>query len=522
MSAPPLARSRPLPLRLPAAGPAARAAITPAALLVVVAASAWLRTRALGAAYWMDEGISVGIASHHLTAIPALLRQDGSPPLYYLLLHLWIGVAGRSETATHALSALFAVACVPVAWWLARTLWGARAGWAAALLTALSPPLTYHGQETRMYSLVALLSLLAAGAFVAAFLDRRPRLAWVHAGALAALAYTHNWFVFLALAEAIAFAVLLVARRGERRSLLRTAAIAFGVPALLYLPWVPTVVFQGAHTAAPWSSTPTLHALWLVRIWLLSGPVALTALGIAVATAAVLLWRASPRRPGEQLATLAWLTGGTLLLAFAANQVTPAWADRYAVVVIGPLLLLAALGVSRAGPAGLIALVAIAFAWLHQPSYHTLIAKSNARVVAHRIAARLSPGDLVIDALPESVPVVRYYLGPTFSYVSSMGPVADPQVMDWRDALARLRATRPQSIARLADRLAPGAHLVLLRPMDHHVSTNAWKEAIREHARRLDLMLRRDSHLRLGRRVRRAFHGPKTALRAMVYTRVGG
>jgi hypothetical protein len=259
-----------------------------------------------------------------------------------------------------------------------------------------------------------------------------------------------------------------------------------------------------------------------VRVWLLSGPVALTALGIAVATAAVLLWRASSRRPWQQLATLAWLTGGTLLLAFAANQVTPAWADRYSVVVIGPLLLLGALAVSRAGPAGLIALVAIAFAWFHQPSYHTMIAKSNARVVAHRVAPRMSPGDLVIDAIPESVPVVRYYLGPTFRYASSLGPVPDPQVMDWRDALARLRATRPHAIAGLADRLAPGAHVVLLRPMHQPVSTNGWKETIREHARRLDLILRRDPRLRLEPRVRRAFHGPKTALRAMVFTRVGG
>jgi hypothetical protein len=151
-----------------------------------------------------------------------------------------------------------------------------------------------------------------------------------------------------------------------------------------------------------------------------------------------------------------------------------------------------------------------------------MIAKSNARVVAHRVAARLSPGDLVIDALPESVPVVRYYLGPRFRYASSLGPVPDPQVMDWRDALARLRATRPRSIAALADRLPPGAHLAFLRPMDHHRSTNAWKETIREHARRLDAMLRRDPHLRLQPRVRRAFHGPKTALRAMVYTRIGG
>jgi mannosyltransferase len=520
MSAPPLARPRLRPPRLAVAAPAARTALTPAALIVLVAASAWLRTRALSAAYWMDEGISVGIASHHLTAIPGLLREDGSPPVYYLLLHLWIGVAGSSETATHALSVLIAVACVPVAWWLARTLWGARAAWAAALLTALSPPLTYHAEETRMYPLVVLLSLVVAGSFAGGLLAGRRWMVWLHAGALTVLAYTHDWFAFLAAAEAIAVAALLVARRGERRSLARDAAIAFGVPALLYLPWLPTLLFQSAHTAAPWSTVPTLRDLWLTRTWLLSGPVALTALGIVVATAAVVLWRR--RLECTQLAALAWLTGGTLGLAFAANQLAPAWAERYAVILLGPLLLLAALAVARTGVAGAVAAVAIALAWYHHPPYHAIAVKSNARAISQRVAERLAPGDLVIDAIPESVPVARFYLGPDLRYASPLGRVTDPGVMDWRDALARMRAQRPGPIARMADRLPVGAHVALLRPVAGARSPNAWKETIRERSRTLARLLGHDPHLRRVRRYRPGFHGPKTTLRAVVYERVGG
>ena len=48
-----------------------------------------------------------GIASHPLTDIPGVLRADGSPPLYYMLLHVWIGViGGDGEARTHALSLL--------------------------------------------------------------------------------------------------------------------------------------------------------------------------------------------------------------------------------------------------------------------------------------------------------------------------------------------------------------------------------------------------------------------------------
>ena len=110
--------------------------------------------------YWIDEGLSVGIASHPLTDIPGVLRQDGSPPLYYLLLHVWIDViGGDGEARTHALSLLFALADDP-----GRLVGGARAvreraGWCAAVVAALNPFLNFYAQETRMYSLVALLSL---------------------------------------------------------------------------------------------------------------------------------------------------------------------------------------------------------------------------------------------------------------------------------------------------------------------------------------------------------------------------
>ena len=39
----------------------------------------------------VDEATSVGIASPLLWgSIPGILGQDGSAPLYYLLLHVWI------------------------------------------------------------------------------------------------------------------------------------------------------------------------------------------------------------------------------------------------------------------------------------------------------------------------------------------------------------------------------------------------------------------------------------------------
>ena len=68
-----------------------------ALVLALTLASVALRVGQLRFHYWVDEAISVGIASHRLSALHALLRQDGSPPLYYLLLHGWMALWGRGE-----------------------------------------------------------------------------------------------------------------------------------------------------------------------------------------------------------------------------------------------------------------------------------------------------------------------------------------------------------------------------------------------------------------------------------------
>src|SRR4051794_34792270 len=86
-------------------------------LAALTAVSLLLRTGTLDIGYWIDEGISVGIASHDLRDIRGVLAQDGNPPLYYLLLHGWITVAGTSEAATRALSLLFALLAIPVSYW---------------------------------------------------------------------------------------------------------------------------------------------------------------------------------------------------------------------------------------------------------------------------------------------------------------------------------------------------------------------------------------------------------------------
>src|SRR5205823_942945 len=88
---------------------------------------------------------------------------------------------------------------------------------------------------------------------------------------------------------------------------------------------------------------------------------------------------------------------------------------------------------------GVVALVAVVFLWA---GFHVKNDKENARQVAAALAPSLRPGELVIATHPEQVPVLRYYLGGGLRWATTLGPVTDPRIMDWRDAVDRLRRTR--------------------------------------------------------------------------------
>ncbi len=228
------------------------------AILGLALLSVFLRTRYVSGQFWMDEALSVGISSHALTVIPGVLRHDGSPPLYYMLLHVWMSIFGSSEGSTHALSLVFGTLCVPIGAWVARSLFGLRAALIAAVLFAFNPFLTAYSQETRMYTLMALLGLLATAGFVHGFIYRRRRYLILFTICQALMLYTHAWGIFFGVGAAVALIPIWRAS-DDRRALLRDALFAFGAAAVLYLPWVPTLLYQATHTGSPWDSAPELR-----------------------------------------------------------------------------------------------------------------------------------------------------------------------------------------------------------------------------------------------------------------------
>ncbi|HWC12451.1 MAG TPA: glycosyltransferase family 39 protein [Acidimicrobiales bacterium] len=440
-----------------------------------------LRLEGLDDALWMDEGVSVGISSHSLLRIPGLLVQDGSPPLYYLLLRGWMAIVGRSEAQTHALSLLLALAAVPLALWAGWSLFSPRVGWILAGLVATSPFLGFFAVETRMYTLAVVLALVATAAHLHVFAFGRSRYLPLFVAALVLLLYTHNWGLFLALAAAVAVVPCALAT-SHPLVVLRRAALGFGAVALLYLPWVPTLLAQARRTGAPWSPTPGVRDAVSALAVVLGDESerVLVALVLTAGLALVAVVR-RPREPeGAAAIALAILVGVTLAAGWAAARVEPAWSPRYLAVLLPALLLLAALGLARSGGAGVVALAIVLVVWI-QPVARLAgdeePLRTNAaadREISELVRPYLRTGDLVVAAQMEEVPVLRYYLGPGLRFADPTGLVADPWVVDWRDAEARMAAARPAPLLAAVDALPAGGHIFLVCPSDPDASDLPW------------------------------------------------
>jgi hypothetical protein len=502
-------------------------------LLGLVVLRLLLGGQRLRTTYWIDEGLTVGIASHPLTSIPGVLVKDGSPPLYYLLLGVWIRLFGTGEVATHSLSLLLALAVPVVAFWAAGRLFDRRAAWFTAVFAALSPFVTYFSGETRMYVLVVLESLLFCVAFSAAFVEHRRRGPVWFAVSLAALVYTHYWAFYAAAGAVTAVIVLILLAGGaDRRRLVRDAAVGFGGAAVLFLPWLPTFLHQLGSTGAPWAHTPTLRGVLGELAALVRDERVLVALGVAVAVglapAAQRLWRSRRQGPSDdavRLASIILIGAAPVVIGWTLAHLEPSWATRYLAVAVGPLILIVGVGLSRARGLGVGALV-IAALLILQPVTRISpgigvgkTSKSNAKEMAATLKPDLPAGTLVLVTQSEAVPLIAHYFGEGLRYADPRGLVADPHVMDWRDAEEQLDAARiPGALAPAIDALQPGDRVLLVTstPPERDTDTS-WLEQFRVLDRQWQRFLSRETCLQPYRRVAAPTTPTDTPFRATAY-----
>ena len=408
---------------------------------------------------WLDEAQSVAIArlplsSGHGVTMYQALKQDGSPPFYYLLLHGWIGLFGEGDRTVRGLSFVLNMACIPPLLMLGRRVIGRRAAWVAVLAFICSPFAAYYASETRMYSLLVLLALLGALA-----LERTLRAPtwWSVIGlsfASAAVALTHYWSLYSLVTVAIFLLIGLWRANPAHRRGCKFALLGLVGGAILFIPWFPTFLYQSKHTGTPWGAPATyaavVHAFGQWAGGQLTAGRALLVVVCALLALAIFGYPAGRRQvlldlkghePGRLLFLLAI---STLVLAVTVGKaVGNAWADRYTAIAFIPFLLCLALGPERladkrlwAGSVGLIAL----FGAIAAGPVVTM-QRTQAVQVAKILAAHGKPGDVVLycpDQLgPAIAREIRAGRGGQGMKNFTIPLFTPPDRVDWVDYKAR-------------------------------------------------------------------------------------
>jgi mannosyltransferase len=455
---------------------------------------------------WLDEALTANISALPIGDIPGALRRDGHPPLFYLLVNLWGSLGGGSDWWLRALPGLISVLTLPVTYLGARRLavrademsdrpgrLGAhRTGLIAMALMAVMPFGVRYAAELRMYSLVVL--LVGVGYLLADDLltgrkgtDLRGLLPTAAAACLvaAALLWTHYWAMWLLAAVGLlALWHAWKAQRPERRVGARALVVALIGGGILFLPWVPTLLYQSEHTGTPWGALFGPASVVVISLvdfagarfgaaqmlsYLLAGLIALAALAVIDAGRRIILAGSVSHRVRNELTVLAL----TMAIAWTVSYATRnTFSSRYAAVVYPLFVLCVAAGLAvlrhRRLTAALLAVILAACTW--GAASTTQYERSQTERVAQWVRDDLAgdrTGEAVVIACPDQLGVATQRqldrLGAEPVDVIPYPAAGDPRFVNWVDYAERNQSSDPAAFLQsVDDRIPDGATVYLV------------------------------------------------------------
>lgn len=359
--------------------------------------------------YEGDEAASIMSAERTLPNLFAMAGHvDAVHTAYYVLLHGWIRVAGTSELATRAPSALAVGILVAGVVVMADRLGGWRLGVVAGVLAILLPRVTHMAAESRSYAFAAA-AVAWIGVLVVHLLGRersRPSGARAWAGwlllgvAISAASWIFLYCVLLVAAVGVA---VLVLRRDLWRQWIGMAVIA----AALASPLAVIAYGQRGQLSPLLLRTAVTPESVLVTPWFMEEWPAIVGGALAIAGVA-----ASIARRRDVAAVVLGLSGAVapISLLLLAGLVTPLYSSRYPGFSVPFVALLMALGVVRIAElvprpalraATGVAVVALAVGvsapvYVAQRGPYGEVGAPDFRQAAEQVAALARPGDAVV------------------------------------------------------------------------------------------------------------------------------
>jgi hypothetical protein len=442
-----------------------------------------------------DESFTIVFLSNPLPVIWEGIRfTEPLPPLFYLLLYVYIALAGTADFATRYFAVFFGVLAVPLAYVLARRVVqgsggagerrsrgaGEQGGRGAekdspphlrtmvsvvtALLVAVNPNQVWHSQDIRNYTLWLALSMASLYLLLRALDDDRVQF-WVGYVVTAILSlYTHYFDIFLVLFQN----VYVFARYRRRQPLLRRWIVAQAILVAAYTPW-PLFLSPKASTHVDLTEIPNLPGLVLRTLTRFTLGEAVSQSQITDATPVMVLlvllglMVAFRLRPHVFVFLVLYL-GVPLLCTFVFLQFRPIFRERYLNAIAPGYYLAIACGIAGltrlpdakrvAPPLMLAAVLVISGISLGQYYFDPRYAKSpDWRTLARYLEVHAGPHDTIVQTYPDPG-LAHYYHGPAQRLILPDRPAVHE--------IGPLPIDRPATAQTLQALLTDGGHVWLI------------------------------------------------------------
>ncbi len=192
------------------------------------------------------------------------------PPLYYVIVRLWVQIFGNSVAATRSLSVIISLLAFVCIYWLCLELFESPiTAWMSIALLAVSPLHVLYAQEARQFSLWIVTILLESAVLLRAIRLRQKRLWGIYGITVALGLYT---FLFSGLV-AIAHGIYVIAiERLRFTKTVKAYLIATSLGFLAFVPWIVTIinnlsqVDRTTTSAQARQSISSLFSNWITNI----------------------------------------------------------------------------------------------------------------------------------------------------------------------------------------------------------------------------------------------------------------
>lgn len=364
----------------------------------------------------LDEAQSLWQASHTLEGMLKVVAQDVHVPLYHVILHYWQLELGSSITTVRALSLLFFIISIPLMYVLSRQLLSRPWALLAVVLFSFSPFMNWYGSETRMYTMLALVSILNHFFFIRILKQNKGWLGY----ALTTLAgvYTHYFFLFSLLTQVLFY--LYQRRKFPSGSLKKFASVAVAA-VLALLPWLYYFRSQGSGAnTSPLLPTPSSVDFFNAFSNFSFGfqTDAINTILLSCWPLIVLIGFFAIRKNQRFSPGISYLMCAAILpvvIAFGLSFIVePFFISRYMISVIPPLTIVLVWFISQynrryAVAAGGVILLIVSMATFEQLRSAATPVKEDYKSAAQHIEQEAKPQDLVVLSAPFTVFPFEYY-----------------------------------------------------------------------------------------------------------------